>query len=73
MWLSVCFLVVIGLYSGGGIFLSLLNFVFFVFIVCFCFLVSALYLLCFGLLAVDVLSVTLANLGDLANFSNVTN
>ena len=27
----------------------------------------------FGLLAVDVLSVTLANLGDLANFSNVTN
>ena len=26
-----------------------------------------------ALLAVDVLSVTLANLGDLANFSNVTN
>ena len=72
MWLSVCFLVVIGLYSGD-VSLSLLNFVFFVFIVCFCFLVSALYLLCFDLLAVDVLSVTLANLGDLANFSNVTN
>ena len=56
MWLSVGFLVVIGLYCGGGVFLSLLNFVFFVclefclfvFIVCFCFLVWALYfLLCF--------------------------
>ena len=56
MRLSVGFLVVIGLYSGSGVSLSLLNFVFFVcleiclfiYIVCFCFLVWALYfLLCF--------------------------
>lgn len=69
-----------GFYKIAEKLINLLNLVWVWLICAFCCCDFAFLLLRFGvcfvflaLLAVDVLSVTLANLGDLANFSNVTN